>query len=139
MQVFAKFQEFSFFFLGHIMVINIELELKIVNGICKATLFVKYISAKNFTGIKLYYILFQINITYPFLMHPRATEAAWRWPQLSLSFGVELACPWISDKTFLEGMFISAVLLPKLKLHSKDSSSHATFLKWRLILHRLIE
>ena len=71
------------------------------------------------------------NSTHPFLVDPRTDEAVCWWQIVwSFSFDIESLCPKLSNDKSVDAMSIlSDDALPIVKLHSNESSSHATFLK----------
>ena len=71
------------------------------------------------------------NSTHPFLATPRRDEAVCRWQVVwSFSFDIEFLCPKLSNDKSVDAMsMLLDEALPIVKLHSNESSSHATFLK----------
>ena len=69
--------------------------------------------------------------TYPFLVDPRTDEAVCRLQIVwSFSFDIEFLCPKLSNDKSVDAMsMLLDEALPIVKLHSNESSSHATFLK----------
>ena len=71
------------------------------------------------------------NSTHPFLVDPRRDEAVCRWQIVwSFSVDIEFLCSKFSGDKSVDAMsMLFDEGLPIVKLHSNDSSSHATFLK----------
>ena len=73
----------------------------------------------------------QKSSTHPLREHPRTDEAVCRWQVVwSFSVDIEFLCPKFSGDKSVDAMsMLFDEGLPIVKLHSNDSSSHATFLK----------
>ena len=73
----------------------------------------------------------QKSSTHPLREHPRTDEAVCLWQVVwSFSVDIEFLCPKFSGDKSVDAMsMLFDEGLPIEKLHSNDSSSHATFLK----------